>query len=554
MFSNKKLAVAVSGAVLLMAGQFALADSTTDIVDALVSKGVLTEEEGKLISKGAKAKADATPTVKEKDGAFVLSSPNGKNSIQLTGRLHFDAKYNNIGADNLATSGNEEALGSDLDSRSMASHYNVRRARIGLKGRIGGVADYLLQGNITGSNLLDEAYLDVNKYEPFGLKVGKFKVPFGLEQQTSSNNIDFMERSYVDQNGPAKRMGAMVHGEFTGLTYQGDLFQMNDSALSQRDHKVSTAGRVTANFAEIMGNKDMVMHVGLAGYSTNYEVSPASSNNQSDNASADTRATIFGFTSGGGGMLNAYRAQIGSVGLSSLAAGNITYGVTNPESASVKNNTYGLEGILAYNNFKLQGEYANSDYEASSTGRASKTDITPSTEYMKANVDTWYAEALWLVTGEKYSDSYKKGAFGTIKPKNEFNMDTGSGTGAIELGFRVDAFDVSDTSISGVGNISRFQGAIDASKKDSAYVACSTTGRTNCDGGAKSYTAGVKWIWNPNLLWKLNYTYTDFDHAFAPIDIGAKEAATNQLPVRGSTVNKLIDHEDLLMVRAQYSF
>jgi len=57
---NKKLAVAVSGAVLLMAGQFALADSTTDIVDALVGKGVLTEEEGKLITKGhdSKKKAD----------------------------------------------------------------------------------------------------------------------------------------------------------------------------------------------------------------------------------------------------------------------------------------------------------------------------------------------------------------------------------------------------------------------------------------------------------------------------------------------------------------
>ena len=59
MIFNKKLAVAVSGAVLLMAGQFALADSTTDIVDALVSKGVLTEEEGKLISKGAVSKAKA---------------------------------------------------------------------------------------------------------------------------------------------------------------------------------------------------------------------------------------------------------------------------------------------------------------------------------------------------------------------------------------------------------------------------------------------------------------------------------------------------------------
>ena len=31
---NKKLAVAVSSAVLLMAGQAAFADSTTDIVDA----------------------------------------------------------------------------------------------------------------------------------------------------------------------------------------------------------------------------------------------------------------------------------------------------------------------------------------------------------------------------------------------------------------------------------------------------------------------------------------------------------------------------------------
>ena len=60
MIFNKKLAVAVSGAVLLMAGQFALADSTTDIVDALVSKGVLTEEEGKLISKGAKSQKEAS--------------------------------------------------------------------------------------------------------------------------------------------------------------------------------------------------------------------------------------------------------------------------------------------------------------------------------------------------------------------------------------------------------------------------------------------------------------------------------------------------------------
>jgi len=84
---NKKLAVAVSGAVLLMAGQFALADSTTDIVDALVSKGVLTEEEGKLITKGAKSKAAAD----EKAIKGKLSISNVLESATLYG--NYRARY-----------------------------------------------------------------------------------------------------------------------------------------------------------------------------------------------------------------------------------------------------------------------------------------------------------------------------------------------------------------------------------------------------------------------------------------------------------------------------
>ena len=86
MFSNKKLAVAVSGAVLLMAGQFALADSTTDIVDALVSKGVLTEEEGKLISKGAKTQKEAeAKAAKAKEFDFINSDAPFKYETKLAG-------------------------------------------------------------------------------------------------------------------------------------------------------------------------------------------------------------------------------------------------------------------------------------------------------------------------------------------------------------------------------------------------------------------------------------------------------------------------------------
>ena len=99
---NKKLAVAVSGAVLLMAGQIALADSTTDIVDALVSKGVLTEEEGKLISKGAASKAKAD----EKANKARVSVGSFIDNAKLYGDVR--ARYERRDQDNVNTGLNQE--------------------------------------------------------------------------------------------------------------------------------------------------------------------------------------------------------------------------------------------------------------------------------------------------------------------------------------------------------------------------------------------------------------------------------------------------------------
>ena len=564
MIFNKNLAAAVSSAVLLMAGQAALADSTTDIVDALVSKGVLTEEEGKLISKGATTQKNAQPVIKEKDGAFSISSPNGKNSIQLTGRLHFDTKFNDISGDDLIPQSTSSVATNDTDSKSMGDHFNIRRARMGVKGRLGGIADYEIMGNFVGSTALDVAYIDINKYEPLGLVFGKFKVAPNLEIKTSSNNIDMIERSYVSQNAPEKRFGAALHGEFPGYTYFGSAFQNNDSALSINDNKFGTAGRATINFGEITNNKDLVAHVGLNGYSSNYQLQTTTTSNTNSTDMA-SRGTLFSFTSGGQGLANLYRAQIGDVAAgqntcsatvsgtaaSTCTTSTVAYHVASPNATNAHADNVGLEGILAYNNFKLQGEYSQANYKASATSGA---------DAIQAKVDTWYAEALWIITGEKYSDAYKKGAFGALKPKNEFNMDAGSGYGLWELGFRVDAFDVSNTSLT-AANGTRFQGTTDglttgvssgkidtcsAAPSGGSATANSTTG-AGCGGGAQSYTGSIKWIMNPNMVIKANYTYTKFDNAFAPIDIGGTRNVTTP------TVN-LIDSENLLMIRGQYMF
>jgi phosphate-selective porin OprO and OprP len=50
-------------------------------------------------------------------------------------------------------------------------------------------------------------YLDVAWFEKAKFRVGQFKMPFSLEQLTSSNNIDFIERSFVDSMIPAKERG-----------------------------------------------------------------------------------------------------------------------------------------------------------------------------------------------------------------------------------------------------------------------------------------------------------------------------------------------------------
>jgi phosphate-selective porin OprO/OprP len=510
---NKKLAVAVSGAVLLMAGQFALADSATDIVDALVSKGVLTEEEGKLITKGHTSKTSVTPVVKEKDGSFTLESANGRNSIQLTGRMHLDYRYSDLNGD----IGNV----SDRDTATMADQFELRRARLGVKGKFANDFKYEVVGNLPGTATIDVAYLDFAKYEQMQLRVGKFKQPFGLEQLISSNNITMMERSYVDQTVPGKKLGFQVMGAPTkGMTYAGSVFQHNDTELDiGPDGKNSFAGRATINFAEIMGNKEMVMHLGLSGMESRYAVrSSQTSQTDKDVLSATNMtqtATISAFRSAGRGLSNVFRGQVYGVACTTGAAS-----CPSEYSVSVEQKSLGLEGIIASGPFKLMGEYSLGEFKGQGMHTAKANTVNYDTE-------TYFLETGYFITGEKYADSYKGGVFSSFKPKNEFDLDKGN-LGAIELALRAEGFEVDDTNLS-ASTAGRFQGTLNGSSA------------TGVKSKAQTYTAGVRWILNPNLHIKANYAHSNFDNAFTAID------------VNGATTNG-IKKENLLMLRTQYMF
>ena len=535
---NKKLAVAVSGAVLLMAGQVAMADSTSDIVDALVGKGVLTEEEGKLITKGHESKTKVTPVVKEKDGAFTLQDAKGINSISLSGRMHLDYRHNNL--DLYSTDFN------DRDSASVADAWELRRARIGVKGVLAKDFKYEIVGNLPGTATVDVAYLDYAKYPAAQLRMGKFKQPFNLEELTSSNNIDFMERSYVNQLAPAKKIGAMIFGEpVKGFTYAASTFSMNDTERDSKNDKASFAGRATINFAELLENKEAIMHVGIAGFDAEYNVTPTTS---SGSAAAESRANILAFRTPGRGLSSIFRAQIGgdlinnsatSTSTSTTSGGATTtttttttatqQGATSNSTSQVKSNAAGLEGAIALKNFKLQGEYTRANYGGN---------YNNGTEALDMDVKAMYGEVMWLVTGEKYADAYKTGAFGAIKPKSNFDSDKGQ-WGAWEVGFRMEKFEVNDMAATIASNGTRVQGTATCTTTSATATASTANSINGCSSKSTTYTAGVKWILNPNLMVKLNYSRTNFGNEWEYYDLNDSQR---------------LNKENIYMMRTQYAF
>ena len=403
--------------------------STTDIVDALVSKGVLTEEEGKLISKGHESKKKAEGTVGFKDG-FKFNSGDGKNNISINGRIQAD--YRTFDTPTVSSTG--AAGGADT-----ADTFDLRRTYLTAKGTFrntnfeatlnaGGVKYYWLE------------YMFSDK---LNVRFGQYKTPMGMEVQTSSRFNDMTERDWTSALTDSINKGIMVHGvPMVGTTYQfmvsngGFKYEEGETAIETSNGADGRAftGRLTANIAEIMGNKEAIMHVGAS-----YGVDKDLPNQAAEAIKIRTNAR-------------------GSTFFKTLA-------MTNPEVTR-----YGLEGIAAYGPYKLAAEYNNASFE--SVGAPDK------------DMDAYYINASWMITGESYAPVYKNGLMGgRMIPKNDFAA--GNGWGAWELGVRYSNFDAGDFT-----------------------VASLPSGSTN---KADSWTAGVKWITDPNTRFLLNYVDTSFD-------------------------------------------
>ena len=492
---HKLVVAALAGSFLLGFGANALADSTDDILNALIAKGVLSEEEGALLLKGRQLENDAKlkkPDLKFKDG-MTIETADGKHSISLIGRLHAD--YRNFNYDESNKGANTGAASDTFD---------IRRARVGFKGKFYEnyefeiLADIANASNGTTNSVLDVAFLNINYFKQAQLRVGQFKMPMNLEKVTSSNYTDFMERSYVNQFSPNNDRGVMLWGvPKDGITYALALSNGEGINRNEKDSRVDGMeylARGTVNFAQLMDNKDAVFHLGAA-FSTT-DLSKTSSNTTNDTNFLAGNNSVR--TEGRGATFFTFPSIVGIAKVDN----------------SIQRDRTALEGVAAYGPVKLQTEWMKTNFSG---------DLT-ATKKFDNDVNTWYAEALWMITGEKYADMYKEGAFGAIKPKNNFEVGK-EGMGAWEIGLRYSKFDASDF------NSPLFVGA----KAIAANGVASSISKTGSTFQADAWTAGIKFVPNPNTRFLINYIQTSFD---TPVTIAGKPE----------------DNEKAITMRAQYNF
>jgi phosphate-selective porin OprO/OprP len=285
---------------------------------------------------------------------------------------------------------------SDVESNTgeLDDGTEFRTARMYMSGSIYENIDYKLQFDFAKTeNEFKDVYFGIRDF-PFGyLKMGHFKEPFGLEEQTSSRFITFMERSLANAFVPGRNTGFMLSSTALNkrATWAAGIFRQTGTwGGESSDGGYNLTGRVTAlPLYEDEGAN--LLHVGAA-YSLR---NPKDTVQYATEPEAHLAPDFVDTTA-----LTANRAGV-----------------------------LGLECAWVDGPFSLQGEYMLADVDQS----GSSSDPT---------FDGFYIQGSYFLTGEHRKYKTSSGAFDRVKPKENFRF--GGGPGAWEAAVRYSNIDLDD--------------------------------------------------------------------------------------------------------------
>ena len=377
-------ALAALMALCLLAGPVAAQEEGGEEGTETSLEERLAELEAALAAREEGVPAEEAPRwdVQWKD-TFRVTSPDGSIALKFGGRIQNDWAW--FSADDEL----EAVFGAFEEGTEF------RRARLYFEGELYDRVELKAQYDFAGGDPeLKDVYLGlVNLPAVGGFRVGHYKEPYSLDEQTSSKYLTFMERPLiVEAFSPGRNTGFMLHRGEERFTWAVGLFRDTDDFgdAAGRD-EVNVTGRVTGLpwYADDGGR---LFHLGLA-------VS------EREPAGDEIR----------------FRSRPESH-LAPRVVDTGTFGADGLTLAS-------LEAAVVTGPFHVEGEYAQAAVDA--TGGADP------------DFDGFYVAGGWFVTGE--SRPYDGGSFGRVKPRRAL----GAGPGAWEVALRYSTLDLTDGGIDG---------------------------------------------------------------------------------------------------------
>jgi len=153
----------------------------------------------------SEASAEATPDRLQGTfrNGFNFATADGRDSLRIAASFHLDTRT--FGGDSVAP-----------------TTFDIRRARIDLRGRLRGWMTYRVQASFENEPYIRNAWVDLRFDEACHLTIGQMKVPFSTSWMTFDNQVDFIERGTAAPIYPFFDRGLTVWGDLADrrLTYQ----------------------------------------------------------------------------------------------------------------------------------------------------------------------------------------------------------------------------------------------------------------------------------------------------------------------------------------------
>lgn len=275
----------------------------------------------------------------------------------------------------------------DFDPELGEDEVVFRRARVGLQGRLYDDLEYEVEAETRDEeHPWRDVFVNYRRFRSAEVQVGRFKMPFSLEQTTGVSNLNFVERSLIaSELAPARDRGVMVHGRVAKdvLTYEAGIFRHDgdNTRYNGNSNDRTWAGRIVVTPWETSRG---LLHSAQVGF-------------------AVTTGSLF-------------------EGLYGIRGRTISeYQFFEPVYVKGERRRLGVEGRWTPGPILVQGEYVRVSDERNGQGLG---DV----DLPDAVAQGWYVSGTWVLTGENKSG-------GSMDPSRPFPT---KGLGAVELAARIE--------------------------------------------------------------------------------------------------------------------